>query len=232
MPTQIRLPPYQLADLQVIRDAGPELLLQMIAALEKFEPRPVPPTTLHQELRKELRDQKEIADCLFRQLLSLYGLVRQRGLRPEQILEGIRFGIETAEEPWSNEGMEKWWQVEPLLEKLLFLPIVRLVATTLDLSYEYANLLQRTRIITDIRPIFNLDATEIEGAVVTHTLRIRYDSVDGDHGLSIAMDENDVKTLLDQCNRALVKAQTAKRRMEQKGNIPTIISGEKGNEAE
>lgn len=55
---------------------------------------------------------------------------------------------------------------------------------------------------------------------------LRYDSIDGNHQLSIAMDELDVRELAKECERALRKATTARHLMKDKVNVPTIISGE------
>ena len=83
-------------------------------------------------------------------------------------------------------------------------------AKALDLSYDYANLLQTTRIVTDIRPIFDNDVTKIDAAVVSFTLRLSYDNTEGNHGLSIAMNQADVKALREQCDRALKKSALAR----------------------
>ena len=86
------------------------------------------------------------------------------------------------------------------------------------------------RIITDIRPIFNDDATDIDASVISYTLRLNYDNPEGNHSLSIAMDESDIEELIQQCNRAFSKAQLSKDRMRNTAGIPTIISGEQPDE--
>jgi hypothetical protein len=96
----------------------------------------------------------------------------------------------------------------------------------IELVYDYANLLRRTRVLTDIRPLFNNAADQIEGAVVSYTLRLRYDSADGEHELSIALDESDIRILADQCDRALTKATTARAMLVEKCNLSVIVSGE------
>src|SRR5262249_55776961 len=97
---------------------------------------------------------------------------------------------------------------------------VRLVSITLDLMFEHENLLQGAHVVTDIRPLFSEDATRVEGSVVSHTLRLRYVSTEGDHTISIAMDESDIHELARQCKRALLKAQTARSLMMDKAEVP------------
>ncbi len=101
-----------------------------------------------------------------------------------------------------------------------------MASTAIELSYDYANLLRRTKILTDIRPLFNESADEIEAAVVSYTLRLRYDSADGEHELSIALDESDIKTLAAQCERALMKSATARSLMTDTCGVSVTVSGE------
>ena len=41
------------------------------------------------------------------------------------------------------------------------------------LIHEHSNVLQNTRIITDVRPVFNNSKNEINSNLITHTLKIR-----------------------------------------------------------
>lgn len=123
------------------------------------------------------------------------------------------------------------------MSKLFQADAVRTVSKATDLAYDHANLFQGVRIVTDIRPVFNDlddDRLAIDGAVVSYTLRLHFDNREGDHSLSIALDEADILVLQDQCERALRKAKIAYERMSQPQNagIPTVISGEDTDEPE
>ena len=111
---------------------------------------------------------------------------------------------------------------------LLANPRFNYLAKALELRYDYANLLESSRMITDLRPVYNEDANQIEGVVVSFTLRLEFIDIDGRHGMSIALDESDVRTLLWECERAIQKARTAKARMDQ-AQISASISGEKSD---
>ena len=108
---------------------------------------------------------------------------------------------------------------------LLSLDNVKIVAKALDLHYDYANLFQSARVVTDIRPLFDDDGTKIKAAVVSFTLRLYFDNREGDHSLSLALDEADVQELMKQCERALVKAKTAKSLME-RNRMPILVAGD------
>ena len=100
------------------------------------------------------------------------------------------------------------------------------MAKALYLAYEYANLLQSVKILTDLRPVFNEGGDDIDGAVVSYTLRLYYDNPEGNHSLSVAFDEQDIQNLHKECERALTKAKTVKRMVEQGMAKPVMIAGE------
>ena len=66
-------------------------------------------------------------------------------------------------------------------------------------------------IITDVRPVFNDAATEIDELVITHMLSVDYtDGTQHKTVLTLAMDQEDVAQLQAQCERAAQKVLTLK----------------------
>lgn len=171
-------------------------------------------------------DRPDSVRSLMNVLMSLVTLRRQRDLNAKELLEGLHHGI-VSSGAWSDEELSRWKELEPSLRELFSSPSLWSVVKALDLSYDYSNLLQTAKILTDIRPIFNDEATLICGSVVSYTLRLYYSTLAGESkSLSIALDEKDVNKLRELCDRALRKAQTAKSFM-QKNNIKgTFITGE------
>jgi len=230
MPPQIRLHSSQVADLAVIRDTPLPTLTAITEHLRTADPRPMRPEDLHREITQVLgADNSDAAKRIMRPLLALQAIIRQRRLSADEAIEAVRLALQSANPPWEAAQVERWRQAEPNFKQLLTVPAVRLVSITLDLMYEHENLLQSARVVTDIRPVFSDDANSIEGSVVSHTLRLRYDSTEGDHSISIAMDEADIRELERQCKRALLKARTAAALMRGKAEIQTVISGDGGN---
>ena len=107
-------------------------------------------------------------------------------------------------EVWADDQskIERWSRIRPLLAQILSIDSVRMTIKALDVSYEYANLLQYSRIMTDVRPIFNEGGDQIEGAVVSFTLRMSFLNAGQPKSLSIAVDAADLKILVEQCQRA------------------------------
>lgn len=221
---QLQLAPQQIQDFQVIRDLKPDLLGAVVEHLSSLTP--LKPADLLSALKEAFDGDGTTAECVMRLCLSLNGLVRQTGMDFDAVIESVRFGIEHELE-WEEDEIVKWQSVEPQFRELLCADAFRVVTKAIELSYEYANLYRKGRILTDIRPLFTEEADAIEAAVVSYTLRLRYDDVEGDHELSIAMDEEDVRELSQQCERALKKASTAQDVMKRKVGIPTIVTGER-----
>ena len=52
-----------------------------------------------------------------------------------------------------------------------------------------------------------------------------YDDAEGEHSLSVAVDERDVDLLIKQCERALKKSKTAQAQLKEKAGLDTLIPG-------
>lgn len=227
MAVQLKLQPYQLRDLASVRDLGAARLRQALIDLDKST-QPLKPSDLHAILRSTLPGDVEKVDSLVRLLLSLGSLSRQHELSVTELLAGIRASLEAS--GWTDQELARWAEVETTFGSMVDSPKVLVVSKATDLTYDYANLLQTAKLITDIRPIFDKGANVIQGSVVSYTLRLHFDNREGNHSLSIALDEEDVLRLKAQCDRALRKAQLARTVMAGKAEIPTIIAGAKSDD--
>ena len=75
-----------------------------------------------------------------------------------------------------------------------------------DLLSEHKNLLYSSRIITDVRPVFNDDGTlKLTASVISHTLRLKYFVGEDKKEIYLSIDEKDIKDLIKQLNRAADK---------------------------
>jgi hypothetical protein len=228
MAPRLRLAPHQSEDLQTISKLGPELVRAIGSALSQLEPVPLRSAPLLGVIKSMLGDQANAADAILRQALAFRGLMRQLGLSIEETLAALGSAIGRTD--WTEIQIEQWRAIESDFQLLIESRPIILVARAIDLSYEYANLYRRGRIITDIRPLFSQDAGAIEGAVVSYTLRLRFDNVEGDHELSVAMDQRDVEQLALQCDRAMKKARTAQVLMNVEAKVSTVITGERDDD--
>lgn len=222
MTTQMKLRPQQLADWQCIRGIGEIGMGLVVAEVRKLPISPVQPKELQGVISKALDGRSKDADVLLRQLLSLHGIRRQLDLTSEEIFAGLDSGL--LEAGVGETEFKKWESVSPAFKELFELPAVRISAKGLDLSYQHSHLMQRVQIITDVRPIFNSEADEIQGTLISHKLMIRYDDLEGEHALSLAVDDRDIKALIRQCERAFKKSELVKAQLDKAG-LRTLIPG-------
>lgn len=164
--------------------------------------------------------------------MAFYQLIKQRELESVEELTGsLRDGLGHINPAWSVDELKRWDSVAPIVGELSVCDAIRTVSKATALEYDFANLFKAGRIITDIRPVFNDqqgESLEIDGTVVSHTLRLSYDNSSGDHDLSLALDMKDIRALKLQCDRAIQKAQLAKHLASEAG-YPTVVCGEDGD---
>lgn len=191
-------------------------------------------SSLGQAVRSPAQLIAAMADCagedlvalLVGNLLQLHQLSRRIGEPVDTLIARRRTLTEQAEDGDPNVALCGL----AILERIAKSPVIALTARSIDLAYDCDNILQRSRVLTDVRPIFSDDANDIDGAIVAHTLRLRYDSAGQDHELSLAMDVSDLRQLILQCERALLKDQTAKKQLIEKANIMTTAHENQSDE--
>jgi hypothetical protein len=67
---------------------------------------------------------------------------------------------------------------------------------------------------------------DVEGMVVTSTLRVSYESQDGRHDLSLALDMKDLIQLKAQCDRAISKSRAVRSKLKVSLGKPCLIPGD------
>lgn len=165
----------------------------------------------------------KVAEAIVRQLLQLQNAARRSGYAVEELTE-IHAGQLGQHYSESAAELQRLVSGLSILNELSSVRAIARTAKAIELSYDSDNLLQRTRILTDVRPLFADDAQSIDGAIVAHTLRLRYDSAGVDHELSLALDNSDLRRLIEDCERALLKEQTAQEKLCRPANIPSLPS--------
>ena len=230
MPGQFALTKNQVADFSRIQGLERKDLERVLKRLKSTKLPPLSQAALRHLINDALPPEKrtgssEVVESLGRVILGLGGLE----LRGFGDLHGLLDDLDSdLREVWADDQskFERWNRIRPLLAQILSIDAVRMTIKALDVSYEYANLLQYSRIMTDVRPIFNEGGGQIEGAVVSFTLRMSFLNAGQPKSLSIEVDAADLKILVEQCQRALRKAETAKRRFSSADiGIPLTIAG-------
>ena len=217
MAVKVNPSPDQLIQLLRCAQIDGEKLADLVIHLGGLANPPLMPDRLLDEIKKKLSS--EDAELLLPQVLSLSMFARVSESKSVEVTRAFRNAFET-------EHQSVWDRIAGSMQALIDTTAIRLVTKAMELSYDYANLLRKVRIITDLRPLFDESGATVEGAVITHTLRLSYESDDGGHDLSLALDLKDVRKLREQCDRAITKAECIRDEFTQSSKKPCLISGE------
>ncbi len=226
MAMRLEITDPQLADLERICSLGSDTLRAVAKRLADSGETAFQLHDLRKAIEAVVGGKSAEVESLCRQAVALNGLSRQTGLDPSKITAG--FDKAVVESSDSVEFKSTWTTCREHFFEIVASTSARMTAKAIDLAYDYANLYQRARILADVRPLFSEDSDDITGSVISYTLRLRYDNVSGENDLSLAMDHNDVVRLLQECERAIKKGDTAKRKLSQLG-MSAFINGDKRN---
>ena len=207
----MRIPPSSLVAFNTLSTFSSAKIGELIEHLRGLQQ---PPLRVSEVQRAFTDVVGQTASKVAQDVLALYALKRDAGISAEKLVDELTDGLAQAaalkESPsWDGSSLSRWRELRPLLIQLFSQEPIDVASKAVDLAYEYANLLSSTRIVTDIRPVYDDSGDRIMAAVVSQTLRIRYTSADGDHSISLAMDEDDLEQLRESCEKALRKALAA-----------------------
>lgn len=153
-------------------------------------------------------------------LLNLKFIQLETEIGESELLERLTQSLELAEPPWNEDLHRKWSEsvpkIESALSKLTIDSSLMVSAKFSGLAYNRQNVLHSTKILTDVRPVFNHAASEIKGMIVTHELVVYFSSgpEKEPQELHLSLDWKDIETLREECDRANAKAQCVKQSMD------------------
>jgi hypothetical protein len=163
---------------------------------------------------------KQLADCDSKNatMIALFDGVVGNG---REVLRGLvtfaviprRFGMTANELDAAVKRSFDMPESEFPLGELLTSAPVQQAAKALDLRNAYERILLTSRIVSDIRPVFDDDDIKesVTAAMVNHTLQLKYSgSAHDQQDLHIAVDIDDLKRLREQIDRALKKEAAAR----------------------
>lgn len=224
---KIKLSGDQASSLQLLSSIGSEGISAIGQILRGAKTAPITAKDMVKLVQGSLDDTaRALAKPIVWQILSLYDFGHNEELQPREIVEVLTSAIEDLDPPWNNKEQKKWQEACAPLENLLTISELGTICKSNELSKESSILLRDARIITDIRPVFNNDADKIKATLITHTLRIDYETQSDYQSLDIAVGYNDIESLLQTCQRALQKARIAKDFIDSTTSVKASISGD------
>ena len=216
----------QQLDLRALCDVPPaslDKLVQMWCDDQKTIIRT--PSELNQDAIEVLQD-PNAARAIVTQSLSLHGFMRRSGRTSSDAMDGLTEGLAAVD----GFPLDNWRKLEPIFQKLLESTTISNAAAAIELRFDYANICDDIRMITDIRPIFSRGGDHINGGIVSFTMRIEYTSNEVKQQISLALDQQDVQKLVETCRRSLTKAETAKALFDDI-KVPGVVSGAGGGDS-
>ena len=207
MAGQLRLSETQLSDFRSLVELPETRLRSILDRLNELTPVPMSQKEVRRVISGVLPDEQAKVEALTRQVLALAGLQYRSDIPHNELDRALRSSLEGKLNP---EELEAWDHISPLFSEILASRAIRTTVKSLELLYDYANLVQSSNVITDVRPVFDDEADNVIGAIVSFTLRLSYQNGTSSNSLSLAIDAEDVRKLEEQCRRALKKAETAR----------------------
>lgn len=221
---RLRLSESQARDLLQVCELGPGRLQDLTAILNNPNDSPIISRALLRSRMSQAIPDDEIEPTT-RLLFGLAIIARDNFVSSSEFLTALDRAV--AELNWES-ARQKFWQDarEPLIQALYARDLV-LSAKAMDLIFDFEKYCLNSRIITDIRPVYNNDHSKIIGGIIMHTLRIEYRAEDGDRrSISIELDSRDIERLADACMEANKKMATAKAMFSRELKRPTITATE------
>lgn len=209
-------------DLSAVCDLSGARLSRIAEILEQ-ESTILKRTALQTKIGSEIG--QESAKTVARVLLGLASISRDGASSPADVVTELTKQI--IDKKFDRPTLTQWNECKGALERLVGSSAVLFTAKAIDLGYDFGHIFLTSRILTDIRPVFDEPRAAIVGAAITQTLRLEYLSREGDRSsITLTMDTKDIERLRKACDTALKKAVVAKEFVEKKGEIQAISIGE------
>lgn len=195
-----------------IRDLDDTSAHELLTALQKL-PSTVDPASLSSAIATAVNtiaasDIEEIVPAI----LQIYSIREVSEESVPEVAEGIARGMEEVVSRRLKSSEEQRDSFQARLAELLSINSLSVIVRAGGLFFENEHSLRQTRIITDIRPVFEQEHRQAppKGAVIVHTLKVSYWADGEAKDFFVALDSGDIRKLLEQLEWADSKAESLK----------------------
>jgi hypothetical protein len=143
-----------------------------------------------------------------------------------QAADALTAGINAA--TWPDDNKVQVLECVAAFSALIASPAVTMVSKAVSLLTSFDNLHTSSQCLVDVRPIFaEPDKGSIVAGIVTYTLRLKFESENGDERtVSIVLDGDDLRALQKQCEEGLKKAGVLAKTMQERWGLPVFSQGD------
>jgi len=217
MPRRMKIPTEQLGAFVLLRDLG---ALKVDALATALPPVMLQTSVLEDELRKFGIEEP---GPLSRTLYTLAHAALHEST--SSILDATTEALRQAR--WADDQLAAWVACRAAMQRLLDAPGLVVLVKSLHLQYEHANILTGVHAVTDVRPVFNRDASQALAAIICHTLTIEYLCGGESRQITLAVDTPDLEQIVKHAQRGLTKAKTLEVYLAAPTSLPTRVAGER-----
>jgi len=188
------------------------------------------PSAMYEQVATETGIPVADVDLIISGLASLRTLMDKLPADASDLVAAITAAVSSeATEGWLEQNLKNWEagsaSVSAALQSITPDHPIWIRQKARNLTYAHQNIFKSTRIITDLRPVFNTTGDSIGPMVLTHVLSIEYFDGVRNQRIEFALDENDVRELGKSVERAQVKTKTTRKQFGERG-WTLIVAGE------
>lgn len=219
-----RLSSSQGEDLLKVCSLGREPLLRLTTLLSNpDEPAIISRSILRSRFAQEIPP--ECLEAASRVCIGLAITARDNFISSDEFASALDEAVSLL--GWSEENKNLWRGVRQPFVALIYARDLVIAAKAVDLIFDFEKFCLNSRIITDIRPVFDDERNRIVGGIIMHTLRVEYRADDGSRrNISIELDSRDIDRLARSCEDAARKMERAKSLFRDNLELPFITATE------
>lgn len=202
----LRIPEYFHAGLKRLIHLNPDQAVELTEALAKEQPKYFAQQLATQVAKKTRTIPPDDVTEIIRVLNALYSVSKTTEVSATEFVEALCDAAERLELKPSDDAL--WTRFKSTLEQILSDDgALAVAAKASNVISEYDRIFYDVRILTDIRPVFRVDARERPAAMAAiHTLRLSFHQNGDWQMFFLAMDNKDLAKLKSAITRAEEKA--------------------------
>lgn len=206
----IQVPQHQLPGIKQFLDEPLQTLQTLVSCIVSSEPS-TDIENLAEYCQSTSGVDSGIAEEVITLAINLNRIKRALNKTSDEVIKAIPISLH-GHQFWNNELALKWVEREALLQQLLTPDgTIEVMAKIRELHQECQTILLEAKVMTDLRYVYNGDASKIVGGLVLNTLGI--DVMEGHNQVQqmhVLLSDNEIEELIDHLQRAQKKSLLAK----------------------
>lgn len=223
----IRLSDAQLSDLRAVLFTDADAVNAFNAQLQNEPASFLTPSELRAILRRWYS--RDVSRRIVKVCLYWANFCRQNNLTDKKTFSNWLKG--SVEDKLNKAELKDWGKNFDVFWEVIASSLVSLSAKAVDVQFDFEKIFGGGRILTDLRPVFNIDRERVASMILTFSLRVDYAESGGRSSIALALDLQDIEQLRIACEEALTKAKALEKALDDGVQTPHFKIGEQGYDA-